>query len=234
MCLNMPDKYDPPKPGAGDAAQIITRAAVSAVPIVGGPVSELVNAIFGPFVERRREAWMREIADAVRNLEEHKGLTIEDLLSNEVFGDTVLQATQIALRTSQDEKREALRNAALNAALPTAPDQSLQQMFLTFIDTLTVWHIRVLRLFDNPRQVTAILGRRWPSLLMAGMGTILENAYPELGGKRSFYDQVWRDLWQRGLVNTESLHVTMSEDGLEARRSTDLGRLFIDFITAPE
>lgn len=56
----------------------------------------------------------------------------------------VLQATQIALRTHQTEKRMALRNAVMNAALPQAPEEGLQQMFLHFIDTFTEWHLRLL------------------------------------------------------------------------------------------
>ncbi|HXH93791.1 MAG TPA: hypothetical protein VNN25_19585 [Thermoanaerobaculia bacterium] len=229
----MSKKYDPPKPGVGDAAQAITKAAVSAVPLLGGPAAELVNAVFTPMLERRRQEWMEQVAEALRTLEDKRGIPIEELKNNEVFGDTVLQATQIALRTSQDEKRAALRNAAINAALPTAPAQSLQQMFLSFIDVFTVWHIRILKLFDAPEKNTVLVGARWPNLMMGGMAYILENAYPKIAGNRGFYDQVWRDLYSRGLVNTESLHSTMSAQGLAEQRTSGLGREFIEFISEP-
>jgi hypothetical protein len=230
----MSKKYDPPKAGVADAAQVITRAAVSAVPLVGGPAAELVNAVFTPMLDRRRQQWMEEVAEALRNLEQHQGVSIDELKNNEVFGDTVLQATQIALRTSQDEKREALRNAAINAALPSAPDQSLQQMFLSFVDAFTVWHIRIVKLFDAPEKNTVLIGRHWPNLMMAGLASILENAYPQLASVRGFYDQVWRDLVNRGLVNTQNLHGTMSAQGLAERRTSGIGRLFIEFISEPQ
>jgi hypothetical protein len=72
------------------------------------------------------------------------------------------------------------------------------------------------------------------SNLMAGaLARILEDAFPELRGQREFYDSVWRDLFQRGLVNTEGLHVTMTGSGLAAKRTTGHGDKFLAFVTAP-
>lgn len=68
MASQAHDKYTPPKTTAGDAAQIITRAALSAIPVVGGPAAELVSAVVGPLVDNRRE-WMESVADAIRRLE---------------------------------------------------------------------------------------------------------------------------------------------------------------------
>ena len=61
-----------------------------------------------------------------------------------------MQASQAAIRNHQSEKREALRNAVLNAALPNAPEESIQQLFINQVDTFTVWHIRLLDLFKEP------------------------------------------------------------------------------------
>ena len=68
---------------------------------------------------------------------------------------------------------------------------------------------------------------------MGGLSHVLATAFPELRDQRSFYDQIWRDLHNRGLVNTETLHVTMSGHGLAQRRTADLGSAFLAFITSP-
>ncbi len=68
---------------------------------------------------------------SLRELEENPDIRLEDLQSNEQFISTVMQVSQIVLRTHQAEKRTALRNAVLNAALPQAPEDALQQVFLT-------------------------------------------------------------------------------------------------------
>jgi hypothetical protein len=136
-----------------------------------------------------------------------------------------MQASQIAVGTHQQEKLEMLRNAVLNVATGQSTDDSLQTMFLNFVDVFTVWHMRVLRFAQAPPG---------NSNLMAGaLARILEDAFPELRGQREFYDSVWRDLFQRGLVNTEGLHVTMTGSGLAAKRTTGHGDKFLAFVTAP-
>jgi hypothetical protein len=69
---------------------------------------------------------------------------------------------------------------------------------------------------------------------MAGSpANILESAYPELQGRQALYGQLWKDLWQRGLVNTDSLGGLMSGEGAVAKRTTDLGDQFLHFIEDP-
>jgi len=194
--------------------------------------AELFQYFVTPPLEKRLEQWMDEVGKALRHLEENQGVKLEELQSDDVFIDTVLQASQIASRNSQEEKRRALRNAVLNAALPNPPEQSLQQMFLNFVDTFTVWHLRLLKLFSDPQQWAAEHNHEFPDL-MGGLSSILESAFPELHGKRAFYDQVWRNLYQRGLVNTESLHTTMTGRGLMSKRASELGTQFLRFVEEP-
>jgi len=159
---------------------------------------ELFTSVVAPPLEKRRDEWMQNVGEALQELQTERGIDPEDLRSNEGFVDTVLQASQAALRTSQQEKRDALRNAILHAALPSAPDQSLQQMFVSWVEVLTVWHLRILNLFDDPPGWFAREGKRTPELVMGSLSAVLEDAYPELRGRRGFYDQVWNDLHQRG------------------------------------
>jgi len=227
------DKFSPPETSAGDAAQQVVRAAVSAIPVVGGPVSELLNALVTPVLDKRRRQWMEEVADALRKLEGEHRLKIDDLQDNEQFVDSVLQATQVALRTSQQEKRDALRNALLNSVLPDAPPASLQHMFMNWIEDFTSWHIRILKLMDSPVTNTKALGKVPLNAPMGALAHVLENAYPQLRGNRSFYDQVWSDLWARGLVNTQELSGMMTGHGLNEQRTSGVGRQFISFISEP-
>ena len=80
---------------------------------------------------------MEDIAEVIRRLEEHKGITPEQLRENPAFIDAVLSATNAAIRTSQEEKRKALRNAVLNSALPDAPDIAIQQTFIATVASVT-------------------------------------------------------------------------------------------------
>lgn len=228
------NQYEPPKPDKWDAAHTLARAGLSSVPYVGGAAVEVFQLLLAAPLEKRRQEWMENVGEALRELEENHGVKLEDLQSNEVFIDTVLKASQIAFRSSQQEKREALRNAIRNASFPHPPEESLQQMFLYFIDTLTVWHLRLLKLVHNIQKWAEVHNHEFPKMMAGSLSKIVESAYPELRGNRDFYDQVWEDLNQRGLVTTDSLHTTMSGPGLMSRRTSELGAQFLRFIEEPE
>jgi len=226
------DKYLPPEQDKGDAAFATGRALLSAIPVVGGAAVELFQFIITPPIEKRRNEWMKEIGQAVQKLESDKGINIEQLQSNDVFIDNLLQASQIALRNSQQDKLNALKNAVINSALPHPIEQSLQQMFISWIDIFTVWHIRVLHLFHNPPQWATDNNHPFPANISSGgLDTILGFAFPELAQDRAQYDQIWNDLNQKGLISTPSLHSMMSWSGMISRRTTDLGEKFLAFIS---
>jgi hypothetical protein len=144
-----------------------------------------------------------------------------------------MHASQAALRNSQKEKLTALRNAVLNAALPNPPEESIQQMFVNFIDSLTVWHLKLLDLVQNPEEWARRHNHTFPELMAGGFSHIIESAFPELHGRRDFYDQLGKDLAYRGLANTDHLHVMSTGQGLLQKKTTSMGDRFLKFITSP-
>src|SRR5687768_17141556 len=120
-------KYDPPETSTGDHGHALTRAGLGSLPYVGSAAVELFGSLMMPPLQKRQREWMEEIGEGLRALEA-KGVNLDELRDNEAFIDTVLHASQAALRTSVKEKREALRNAVLNSALPHAPDESRRQL----------------------------------------------------------------------------------------------------------
>lgn len=223
-----------PKATRGDTAHTLAKAGLSSIPVVGGPAAELFSAIIIPPLTKRRDEWVESIAKGLKELEEKvEELKIENLSQNEMFVTTVMHATQAAIRNHQKEKLGALRNAVLNAALPNPPEEDIQMMFLNFIDTLTPWHLRILKFFDNPKKWYEKQNKPQLNLMMGGLSTILEDVFPELKGRREFYDQLFKDLYSRGLTGTGSLHTTMSEHGLYESRTTNFGKQFLNFIADP-
>lgn len=231
----MTDKknYDPPKSGVGDGALAVTRAGLGTIPVAGAAFNELFSAIVTPPFEKRRNKWMQEVGEALRQLEEKMGVVLESLSENDQFIDVSVEATQIAIKTSSQEKREALKSAILNSALPNPPEESLQKLFLSFIDTLTVWHLKLLELFNDPPNFIEKHNLKVGNISAGGMSNLVENAFPELIGRRDFYDLIWKDLYSRTLVTTDGLHVTMTYNGITAKRTTNIGILFLDFIKNP-
>lgn len=224
----------PPQGDMRDIGYSAARAGLSLIPIVGGAAVELLQFVLQPSLEKRRMEWMKKVGEAITELQVKHGVVIENLQDNEVFIDTVIQATHIAYRNSQDEKREALRNAVINSGLPHSIEHSLQQMFLSWLDVFTIWHLKLLHLYQNPEKWEKENNRQFERPYAGGPDHVLESAYPELKNRRDFYDQIWKDLFQKGLVNNDSLHIMMTGRGIFEKRTTDLGDKFLGFIAAPE
>ena len=221
------------KPTAGDVAIAVAKGMLGTVPYVGSIAAEMVSLFVTTPLDKRRSEWIMSLASSLDGLRRGEGIDWEVLAGNESFISTVFHATQVAVRTHQKEKLEALRNAVLNAARPDAPDDDLQLMFLDFVDTFTPWHLRVLCFLNNPKAWLEQHSVRYQHISKGAVSSFLELAFPELASRQDFYEQLARDLHTRGLVSMENLHVIGSADGMVAPRSTEMGRLFLEFISEP-
>jgi hypothetical protein len=214
-----------PMQSKGDVAHTLAKAGLSAIAIVGGPAVELFQHVIQPPLEKRRREWMAQVGEKLQELETN-GLKLDGLQENEDFVSAVMHASQIALRTHQAAKLDALRNAIINVANGQAPNEALQNVFLNLVDSFTELHLRILKVFQAPSPP--------PSMSMGGLSMVLEQNIPELSGNRELYDQLWKDLYSRGLVNTDGLHVTMTSNGLGQKRTTGIGDTFLTFIGEPK
>jgi len=223
----------PPKPDKSDVAHAITRSGLGSIPLAGTAATEILNAVVTPSLERRRNEWMEKVGESLRRLEEDKGINLEELQNNEEFIDIAMQASQAAIRTAREEKREALLNAILNTVLPDAPEESMRMMFINYIDTLGVWHMKFLDLFSGPDEWAHRNDQSFEQIGMGSLSTLIEVAFPEMRGQRTLYDQIGKDLAFRGLAQIDNLHVTMTGNGVTQKRTTEIGDQFIKFISNP-
>lgn len=218
------DKLQVPNRTKGDVAHALTKTGLSAIPVLGGPAAELFQNVIQPPLEKRRAEWMTQVGEKLQELED-KGFKLEELQQNKEFVSAVMHASQIALRSHQAAKLDALRNAILNVAIGQAPEEALQNVFLNLVDSFTELHFRILKVFQVPSHP--------PGVSMGSLSLVLEHNIPELRGKRELYDQLWKDLYSRGLVNTDGLHVTMTGGGLAEKRTSGIGDALLKFIQEP-
>lgn len=224
-----------PQPTPGDHAHLVVKAAISAIPYVGGPVAELFNVVIQPPLVKRREEWMENIATSLGLLEgKVAGFSIAELSKNEAFITAVMHASTTAIKNHHKEKLEALRNAVLHSALPNPPESDIQLMFLGWVDALTPLHLRILALLNDPTAWGQLHAVQWPAWMTAGISSVIEHAFPELKGRRDLYDKVGKDLHNEGLLGPASFHTTTSGRGLFAPQTTRLGQQFLAFIAPPK
>lgn len=253
-------KTTPPEMTVGDLAHLAARTIISGIPGAGGPLKEFFSALVTPPLTKRRDEWVQSIAEGLVALQQKiHGFTFEALQNNETFVTTVMHATQIAMCNHQKEKLEALRNAVLNVAVGTGPDDDLQLMFLNFVDSLTPWHIRLLRFFQDPVAYAKARGISYPDRnhpheyihfgsfmdalrkVLPGQPAekidetqawelILDQVFPQITGSPHLRNQIVTDLSTRGLIYPL---YEVEEHNLLEKRTSLIGDLFIKFVSYP-
>jgi len=77
------------------------------------PLQVAFENIFTPPIEKRKKAWLEQLAEVLTEVQERvKDLTPEKLVENEAFVTVVMHASQVAIRNHQQAKLEVLRNRA--------------------------------------------------------------------------------------------------------------------------
>jgi hypothetical protein len=108
-----------------------------------------------------------------------------------------MQACQIAARTHKEQKLEALRNIVLNSSIPSSIEDDVLAMFLNWIDGFTALHISTLKHLHY-------LDRYAPEEL--------HTYFPMLEQNRAIYNQVLKDLADRGLISLREKYITEEDD----------------------
>ncbi len=161
------------------------------------------------------------------------GFDPHSLESNEQFISAVLQTTVLAVKTHQEEKLEAFRNAVLNSVLPGAPDEYEQMTFLRYVDELTPLHVQLLSFWADPRGWFAANGRQVPNWMAISLQGIMAEAFPQLAPQQPLTDLVLNDLMSRRLFVEATVRGTGTGQGMMAKRTTELGDCFLRFISSP-
>jgi hypothetical protein len=234
--MNRDDLEKQLKPTKSDVGHAITKGALSTIPIVGGSAAEIFSLILEAPISKRRDEFLISIYEELQSLSEKvEEFNIEELVENEIFITSLTHAVPVAVKNHQIEKITALKNVVLNSALPNAPDEDKQLMFLDFIDSFTSWHLKILLLFDDPEDYASQNDINFPNWSSGQLSGVVRHVFPELSGKSDFYTQIFKDLYNHGLLNTsgDSFNTIMTGHGMLSPRTTELGSEFLNFIIDP-
>ena len=227
-----------PKRNAKDIAHAVVKSGLSTIPVLGGPASELFTQVITPSLAKRRDEWLESVAKKLKDLEDKtENFKMEDLQENESFISTIMQASRVAMANHHKAKREALQNAVLKAALPGAIADDLQLMFLIYIDFFTPRHLELLKFFKDFRPRTPSNSGK-VHLFFVNIDETrkieAEQAFPGLSHNENIYNQVFADLFARGLIapNVPDRPGFLDKVKFDVA-VTSLGQQFLDFITSP-
>ena len=158
---------------------------------------------------------MESVAKRLEDVEAN----VDSMRNDPAFVTTTLHATQIALRTHQEEKLEALRNSVVNSAIGTAPEDDVQAIFLNLVDAFTPTHLQILKYFKN-------------------RGSLDSSAIQRLRDARAVTDVMVNELARNGLIEDNRPYAARGRDSGDSLLISDwtlskLGSQFIEFISSP-
>lgn len=142
-------------PSSEQAQQIehlknISIAAVSAIPVLGGPLSILMDKYIPNYVERRRIQLMEDLSQELEELSER--ITPERLASEE-FASVFIRGFRRAMEEHLHEKIEAFQAIILNTAIAPSTEFDELTLFLRLVSDLTVDQIRILHLLQRDAEI---------------------------------------------------------------------------------
>jgi hypothetical protein len=218
-----------PEPDDVDAVQVTARAIVSAIPFVGGSIAEVLSLVMVPAVSRRRDEWLKELADTLAEIaSQTANFQPEALANNEQFISATIEASRIAISTHKSEKRRYLRNILVRIGTFTAVDDVLQFMYLRLIDEFTPTHVVVLNFLWR---CNALAAAKNGGVLPQHVSylEVLDICLPELRGKSVIVNRIIGDLRGRGLCTLHDLTHSFPQQVI-----TNQGIDFLNFVLAPE
>ncbi len=246
--MSEPDDLTPPEQRVSDRVHEVARVATAGVAgliaaaggvgpallAAGGQM--LVELFFQEPMKQRWEDWSKRVASAVEEALESRSdadlaRLIDELAADESFVTTVQEATLVAVRTHQEEKLDALRNAVLSSALPNAPEMDLRSIYLRLVDDLSPTHLRILSILADPFgsiEEAGGLGNLSRRASKVSVESLVRAALPTLepGEWRVFGQQ----LATEGLLTADTLVGSWSWPEAFNPRVSGHGRQFLRFI----
>lgn len=206
-----------------EVAEITAKTLVSTIPVGGTFVTCIWDSIKANAANRRMEDWKNQVEEKLCDLK----LSLDDIGNNELFASAMMKATDIAIKTAEDEKRQYLASAVKNSAMASI-DESVMMIYLDLLDKYTLWHIRILHLFRNPKAFDQV---HVDGIMMGAASIVVEQVYPEIAKEKELLDKIVKDLQNDGMMSEGSyMHAGMTSNGVAASRTTELGNKFLKFI----
>lgn len=202
-----------------DVLEVAGKTALSVIPVGGALATAVYDVVKGNILQKRQEKWKGMIENRLSKLE----TTLEDIGENEAFATMLIKTTELAMKTAKEEKLEYLANALLYS-IDHSIDEDKLIMFMSYVEKYSVAHIKILNFFNNPEKFDNL---NVNSYVMGSPLQPLSKVYPEVVPLK---DKCINDLYNDGLMTTQSINVTMTVQGMLAKRTTELGDEFLSFL----
>lgn len=192
------------------------KGVLSTIPGASVLVS-IAEEVQGGILQERFDDWKESVELRLQMLTD---MQLQQLPRNDIFATVLLLSAQYAIKTNK-AKRVYLANAVESAASTELPEERVV-ILLNCIERYTIEHLRLLRFLYAPKDYHPN-----DDIYMGSPISIYDEYYP--GRVKDLDGVIIRDLYNDGLINTNSLGGVMTVHGCLDKRTTRLGDDMIKF-----
>lgn len=207
-------------------------------------VGELFNFLFTAPAMKRRDDWIQSIEIELLELQKQIPDILQRIQNNENAITAIMYASPLAIKTTNSKKLEALRNIIINTILYKDYEEYKTQMFLSFIDGFTEWHIRLLEYFSDPKKTINkyINNYKFPKSQRIHSIQPFWDIYPNMFNERQFLSIILDDLYSKNILIFNKKILTQMYDFHDNffkvghpynKGTTNFGDEFLKFISNP-
>ncbi len=198
-------------------------AATAGIPILGGPISVILDKYLPEFVEQRRGNFLNQLNDELEVLLKSE---LETDTESDRFISIFIRCVKLALEEYEQEKIDAFRNIILNSSLPSKQDFDLTTLMMNWVREFSVDQIRIIKAVkENP----SIANYSEHSDLYYA----LKDFFPEI--PKLFLITLSQDLITKNIVlyGKGKIQNEIPNESGKFWYLSEVGEAFVDYITKP-
>jgi hypothetical protein len=213
-----------------DYVSVVLKSGLANLPFVGSAIVELMD-FYIPDSKGKR--LLEFVADLRIDIDKVKDTIDKDVVKTDEFAYLFEQTFRAVYENYQKEKIDAFRALLVNAMIKTDVEAEQQELFLNTLKSLSLIHLRFLKMFYNPkRHVEENKISISPNIVSSGTIKMLKELFPQYDESQIY--TVINDLYNAGLINLPSNSLGAGGAwGLQMveNRLTTFGKSLLNFIT---
>jgi len=224
------DKNNIPKDDYTDIIYKLVKGSLGSIPLAGSVVAEIFGFILTEPITKRKTRWMELVVDKLNDLEERNNGLINGLRENDEFISFLLESSQIALKTHQEEKLTILKNVISNFIMETPEDYDKKYSFLKIIEEITPSHIEILNYIHiNELEINENIN---------GFPQLYEKYFKSRKIDKFYFRKCVFDLEKQSLIRInkdfndyfDGTGYVSTDEGAPSIKILDIGKEFVQFI----
>lgn len=221
-----------PEEGNADYAQKLVKAGLTAIPLVGGLMGELVDMCIQPRYQKKMEEWCHYVNNMIQDLI-NGGISKEQIFESEEFISVFMKSSRLYMENIETYKKPLLQQALKSSVISDIPLDK-KYIFLEIIGELTETQLLILKDVADNEQLyergTQLLYERGTQLYKDALEKQLAGRYA--GGDDGYLKLLISGLENKHLIGYGVTDPKVIQDGRVQWHMvpSNIGREFIDYL----